>query len=309
MLPLDLEAARPVCVRALEEDLGSGDLTTEAVCPAGVHAEGVFVAREAGVACGLGLIGLVFELVHERLDPTSAPVSVRLCRRDGRALADGDRFDRGGQLAVVAGSARVILTGERLALNLLQRLSGIATLTSRFVDAVSGTRAAVLDTRKTTPGLRALEKYAVRIGGGTNHRFGLFDEAMIKDNHLAVLACARGVAVDAIALREAADAVRSLRPGARITIEVATLGELEGALVARPDVILLDNMSTSKLREAVARVRLRGGDVPALEASGGVTLETVRAIAETGVDRISVGALTHSARNLDLALELHLPRA
>lgn len=262
----------------LNEDLGSGDLTTRLVVPEELQGTAEFVAREPGVLCGLAVVTLVFT----ELDPTIAVVPL---------IEEGSAFTSGQTLARVTGSLRGILGAERLALNLLQRLSGIATLTRAFVDAVAGTGAVILDTRKTTPGLRALEKYAVRVGGGHNHRFGLFDGVLIKDNHIRA---AGGVA----------EAVRRARAGAPhtvvIEVEVTTLAELEEALAAGANWILLDNMDVAAMREAVQRTAGRAR----LEASGGVTLDRVRAIAETGIDAISVGALTHSARALNISLEI-----
>ncbi len=261
-------------VRAfLAEDVGEGDLTTEAVVPAGARLDASLLLQEAGVVCGLD----VAEAVFRELDPN---LEFDALARDGDVIH--------GEVARLSGNARAILTGERTALNLLGRLSGIATLTRRYVDAVAGTGAQILDTRKTTPGLRALEKLAVRCGGGTNHRFGLFDAILIKDNHLRL---AGGVA----------EAVRRAREqGVAVEVECETLEDVRDALAAGADTILLDNMRPAELREAVALV----GGRAKTEASGRVTLETVREIAETGVDFVSVGALTHSARSLDVSLEV-----
>ncbi|MCX7622611.1 MAG: carboxylating nicotinate-nucleotide diphosphorylase [Thermomicrobium sp.] len=262
----------------LLEDLGHGDVTTRAVVPPDARGRAELVFREAGVVCGLPLVALVFEEVDPELVFT--PFS-----REGALVQPGE------VVAGLAGRLTSILAGERLALNLLQRLSGIATLTRRFVEAVAGTGAVILDTRKTTPGLRALEKYAVRVGGGRNHRFGLFDGVLIKDNHIRA----------AGSVSEAVRRARAQVPHPLlIEVEVTTLAEVEEALAAGADWILLDNMDVETIRAAVARV----GGRAKLEVSGGVTLERVRAIAETGVDAISVGALTHSARALDIALEV-----
>ncbi len=208
--------------------------------------------------------------------------------------ADGERLARGGVILEVSGPARALLTAERVALNFVQRLSGVATRTSKFVDAVSGARARILDTRKTTPGWRRFEKYAVAAGGGTNHRFGLFDMVLIKDNHLAALAATESDPI-AAAVRRA----RERYPSLKVEVEADTLDQVRQAVAAKPDFVLLDNMTTGQLREAV--VLCRG--VVLTEASGGVTLETVRAIAETGVDFISVGGITHSAPAVDIALD------
>ncbi len=262
-------------VRAwLAEDVGPGDLTTDALVPADARCRAAFVLREPGVACGLAVVRAVLA----ELDPD---LEWQPHRQDGE-LVDG------GVLAFVAGRARPILAGERLALNLLGRLSGIATLTRRFVEAVAGTGATILDTRKTTPGLRALEKMAVRCGGGMNHRFGLYDAILIKDNHLRF---AGGVGAAVTLARQA---------GRPVEVECETMVQVRAALAAGADRILLDNMTVARLARAVTLVDGR----VTLEASGGVTLDNVRAIAAAGVDFISVGALTHAARSLDVALEL-----
>jgi nicotinate-nucleotide pyrophosphorylase (carboxylating) len=281
-MDLSPEVIREAVTRALAEDVGQGDLTTLAVIPAAARAEALVVTREPGVVAGLP----VLEAVFAAIDPALAVE---------RRVAEGDTAAAGAALARVAGAARAILTGERVALNLLQRLCGIATLTARYVAAVRGLPVRILDTRKTTPGLRALEKYAVRAGGGTNHRFGLYDAMMLKDNHLALLA-AHGVD-----LGEALGRARAAAgPMVRIEVEAETVEQARAAAEAGADMILLDNMSPALLREAVAAVAGRA----LLEASGGITLETVRAVAETGVDYISVGALTHSARALDIGLDI-----
>jgi nicotinate-nucleotide pyrophosphorylase (carboxylating) len=262
---------------ALAEDIGAGDVTTEATVPENAVGTAELLVKEPGVVCGLRAA----ESTFRALDP-----DIRF-----EALAsDGDVIDEPpAVVARVTGSERAILTGERVALNFVGRLSGIATLTRRYVTAVEGTGAAVLDTRKTTPGLRALEKHAVAAGGGRNHRFGLDDAVLVKDNHLR-------------AAGSVTDAVRLVRAASDLPIEVEseTLTQVAEALEAGVDAILLDNMTLAELREAVA---LTAGRVR-LEASGGVSLDTIRAIAETGVDEISVGALTHSARSLDVSLEL-----
>ena len=291
---LDLRQAQDVVRRALEEDVGSGDVTTEALVPADAKASGAFVAREAGVLAGMGVASLAFWEIDKgvQIEPL---------------VQDGQRFAAGATLARLRGSARALLIAERVALNLLQRLSGVATMSRRFVEAVEGTGAQVYDTRKTTPGLRLLEKYAVRAGGAKNHRMGLYHEGLVKDNHLAVLAKRAGSAVAAIDLKGPVAAIRGRRPGIFVEVEVALEAALGRALDAEPDAILLDNMTPDGLRRCVAIVRERtapGARRPVLEASGGVRLETVRAVAESGVDRVSVGALTHSARALDISLEL-----
>jgi nicotinate-nucleotide pyrophosphorylase (carboxylating) len=260
--------------RWLAEDVGDGDRTTEAIVPADAGTTATLLLREPGVVAGLVFARQVFGA----LDPDLRWESI---------AADGDRMS-GGPVARIEARARAVLTGERLALNLLGRLSGIATLTRRYVDAVAGTGAVILDTRKTTPGLRAAEKWAVRCGGGTNHRMGLHDAVLIKDNHL----------LHAPDLPSAVELARSA--DLPVEVECDTLDQVRQALDAGADRILLDNMSLVDLRTAVALVDHR---VP-LEASGGVTLDTVAAIAATGVDLISVGALTHGARSLDVALEI-----
>ena len=270
---------RPLVHAALREDLGdAGDITSEAVVPAAAPATAAIVARRAGTLAGIEPALWAFRL----LDPTLT-IDVK--------VHDGERFEAGTTLATIAGSARAILAGERTALNLLARLTGIATATAAFVAAVEPYRAAISCTRKTTPGLRALEKYAVRAGGGVNHRFGLYDAVLIKDNHIAV---AGGVTA----------AVRAARAGTghlvKVEIEVDTLAQLREALAAGADAILLDNMSLEQMREAVAVTAGRA----LLEASGSVRLDTVNAIAATGVDVISVGSLTHSAPALDIGLDI-----
>lgn len=274
--PLQIEAQ----VRAaLDEDLGrAGDITSLATIPAGRTATADFVLRKPGTIAGLAFAETAFRL----LDPSL---------RFERLVHDGQHFSERTTLARVSGSAIAILSGERVALNYLGRLSGIATLTARYVDAVKGTQAKIVCTRKTTPGLRAAEKYAVKCGGGANHRFGLDDAVLIKDNHIAV---AGGIVP---ALRAAKDSVGHL---VKIEIEVDTLDQLREVISEGANVVLLDNMNPATLREAV---RMIAGQMKT-EASGGVNLDSVRAIAETGVDMISVGALTHSAAVLDIGLDI-----
>lgn len=263
---------------ALDEDLAeAGDLTTEAVIPASAESEAVIVARAAGVIAALPVAARVFEI----LDPD---VEVEV------AIDDGTSVEPGTVLANLCGPSRAILVGERTALNILGRASGVATATRELVDAIAGSATHITDTRKTTPGLRALEKYAVRMGGGWNHRFGLHDAVMIKDNHI----------VAAGGIRPAVEAARG-RVGhtVKIEVEVTSLAELDDLLEVGADIVLLDNMTTEQMAEAVRRV---GGRMTT-EASGGVTVETVAAIADTGVDMISVGWITHSSPNLDVALD------
>ena len=262
---------------ALAEDIGAGDVTTEATVPEDAVGTAELLVKERGVVCGLRAA----ESTFRALDPDI---------RFEAFASDGDVVDEPpAVVARVTGSERAILTGERVALNFLGRLSGIATSTRTYVDAVDGTGAAVLDTRKTTPGLRALEKHAVACGGGRNHRFGLDDAVLIKDNHLR----AAGSVAHAVELVRAASDLP-------IEVECDTLDQVGEALELGVDAILLDNMALDELREAVSLTAGRAR----LEASGGVSLDTIRAIADTGVDEISVGALTHSARSLDVSLEL-----
>jgi nicotinate-nucleotide pyrophosphorylase (carboxylating) len=282
LLIVDLEIIR----RALAEDVGAGDVTTLATVPADAVAGALMVAREPLVVCGLPVAEAVFKEVSQKIEIE-------------RQAEDGARANRGQTLLRLRGPAGAMLTAERVALNFVQRLSGIATLTARFVEAVAGTRARILDTRKTTPGLRQLEKYAVTCGGGTNHRAGLFDRVLIKDNHLASLRLEPPNAIEA-AVRRA----RAKYPKLELEVEADTLEQVEQALLAGADVILLDNMSNEDLRAAVWLVNGRAQT----EASGGVSLSSVRAIAETGVDFISVGALTHSARAVDIALDFETSR-
>lgn len=285
------EAARPrglpatlidAAVRsALAEDMGlAGDITTDAIIAAEASALARIAARQTGVVAGLDLA----EAAFRALDPGARFV---------RHVEDGEAVSPGAVAAEVEGHARALLSAERVALNFLGHLSGIATLTRAYADAIAGTGARICCTRKTTPGLRAFEKYAVRCGGGVNHRFGLYDAVLIKDNHIAA---AGGVG----------EAIRLARQGighlVKIEVEIDTLAQLEEALRHPVDAVLLDNMGIDDLRRAVAMVTRHGGRI-VMEASGGVTLGTVRAIAETGVHAISVGALTHSAPVLDLGLD------
>lgn len=272
------EAVRRVVRDALAEDVGTGDATTLATVPADVHARAVVRVKQSGVLAGLD----VFAAVFAHLDPA---VHVGALVADGARVADVPAI-----VAEVEGPARALLTGERTALNLLQRLSGVATATAELVALVEGTGARILDTRKTQPGLRLLEKRAVLLGGGTNHRVGLYDAVLIKDNHIAI----------AGGIREALELARRGAPGLPLEVEVRTLDELEQALAAHVERVLLDNMGLPDLRAAVALVAGRC----LTEASGGVTRASVRAIAETGVDLISVGAITHSAPALDIALDV-----
>jgi nicotinate-nucleotide pyrophosphorylase (carboxylating) len=275
---------RELAQRALAEDLIYGDRTTEALFPHPLPAVGNVIAKEALVVAGLDLFQTVFHL----LDPTI---------RFEEAARPGEAVRKGRSLVRIFGDARVLLKGERTALNFLQRLSGIATLTRRFVDQVQGTAARIIDTRKTTPGLRALEKEAVRMGGGINHRFHLGDLVLIKDNHIALA----GGITPAVKNARAA-----LSHSLKIEVEVTRLSEVEEAIQHAVDIIMLDNMELKEIKQAVRLIRKKAPSTQ-IEVSGGVQLENVAAVAKTGVDLISVGALTHSARGVDLSLEIIPP--
>jgi len=266
----------------LSEDVGSGDVTTLSTIPTGHESKGIIHAKEDGVVAGLPVSELVFQVVNPALTFTPQ-------------VSEGDFVKKGTVLDVVEGSSHRILTGERLALNLLQRLSGIATRTRSFVDALEGLPTRLVDTRKTTPGHRMLEKYAVRVGGGANHRFGLYDAVMIKDNHIK----------GAGGIRKAVERARAFIPHT-MTIEVETesLEQVEDALEAGADIIMLDNMSQDLMKEAVRRIKAKSPHVT-VEASGNVSLKTVKGIAACGVDVISVGRLTYSFDSLDISLDLN----
>ncbi len=276
--------------RALAEDIGSGDVTSLALVPAHIRAVGYFLAKTGGILAGMSIV----ERLYHLLEPG---VSVK------RLIQEGEKLEAGSRLATIEGPARAILAGERVALNILQRMCGVATLTRAYVNAVADTGVEIYDTRKTMPGLRALDKLAVLVGGGLNHRRGLYDMILIKDNHLAVMfpACPEG---------SIACAVQRARQASQLPleVEVRTIGQVEEAVEAGADMILLDNMDLETMAEAVKRGRelcLRKGlRRPLFEASGGITLDTVRAAAKCGVDRISIGALTHSAKALDISLEI-----
>jgi nicotinate-nucleotide pyrophosphorylase (carboxylating) len=284
--PPPAHEVRSIVRRALEEDLPWGDVTTDALVAADIQAVGSFVLREEGTICGLEVAAAVFS----ELDP-----SLRFLA----CVADGDQLPAGSTVAEIRGAARPILMGERTALNLLQRMSGVATATAAYVQAVAGTGAVIVDTRKTAPGLRALDKYAVRCGGGTNHRQSLSDGVLVKDNHIVALDDAAGDLESA--LRAARRAVPHTM---RLEVEVDRLDQIELALAGGADIVLLDNMNPATLRRAVDLIAGRA----LTEASGGVTLEKVRDIALAGVNLISVGALTHSVRALDLGLDVSLQR-
>ncbi len=286
LAPAEIVAARKLIELALDEDLGTtGDRTSLSTIAAETNASAAFIGRTPGVLAGIEIARMVCEAVDPKL-------KFEIEARDGTILSRGQR------IAVVTGSLRNILIAERTALNFLQRLSGVASLTRQYVEAVAGTKAQVLDTRKTTPGWRLLEKYAVRCGGGVNHRIGLYDAILIKDNHIA------GLGDPSTAVRRSVELARAYpgNSGLPVEVEVDSLDQLRQVLPAFPEIALLDNMANELLRDAVAiRNTLAQGTL--LEASGGVNLKTIRGIAETGVDRISVGALTHSAPALDIALD------
>jgi nicotinate-nucleotide pyrophosphorylase (carboxylating) len=272
---LDLEAIENVVELALKEDLP--DITSEAIFEAAEQGRARFIARAPGIVAGLPLARAVFAF----LDRDS---SFSVILPEGSEVADGD------VIAEVEGTVRALLSGERTALNLMQRASGIATMTRRYVDAVAGTAARIVDTRKTAPGLRILDKYAVAVGGGLNHRIGLFDMFLVKNNHID----------RAGSIGRAIERIRATGRGEPLMVEVRNLEELDEAMAGAPDYILLDNMTVDAMSEAVRRV---GGRIP-LEASGGIELATIRAVAGSGVDRISVGALTHSVRALDISFRI-----
>jgi nicotinate-nucleotide pyrophosphorylase (carboxylating) len=272
---LTQEILDSIC-RALEEDIGAGDATTDSIVPPEATMRGQIIAKQDGVIAGLDVAGAAYQLLDSEVDFAAQ-------------VADGSRVTRGGILALVSGRTRSLLTAERTALNFLGRISGIATLTRQFVDAVAGTRAVILDTRKTAPGLRAVDKLAVLRGGGQNHRIGLYDMILIKDNHIDF----------AGGIEEALRRARASHSGLPLEVEARTLGDVNIALQLGIERILLDNMSIQQMTDAV---KLTNGRAK-LEASGNVSLETARRIAETGVDFISVGALTHSAKVFDVSFD------
>jgi len=285
-----LDSLQPLLTLALDEDIGPGDLTSDVLIDTRAAARGELLVKADGVVAGLLIVPPILQRVDSRLQFKAE-------------TEDGSPVARGTVLGCITGPVRQMLTVERTLLNFLQALSGVATLTRQYVEAVAGTDAVILDTRKTTPGWRYLEKYAVRMGGGINHRTGLHDGVLIKDNHLAVRAPNHVGETIARLVREARSRIS---PEIPIQVEVDRIDYREEVLASAPDVVLLDNMSVRMIRDAVAlRDRLFGDKGPALEASGGITLEDVRQVAESGVDRISVGALTHSAPMLDISLEVY----
>jgi len=267
-------------INALKEDVGTGDITTNTTIPAAASVAGRFIAKEDGIICGLGVCERVFKILDENIKFTAL-------KKDGDFVVEGE------SVANIAGSARNVLTGERTAINLLQRMSGVATMTSRAVAQVAGTNAKIADTRKTTPGLRALEKYAVKTGGGTNHRFNLADGILIKDNHIAA----------AGGIKNAVERARANAPHTlKIEVECETMRDVEEALSAGADIIMLDNMDAENMKRAVDYI----GGRAVTEASGNMGDRDLCEVADTGIDIISIGALTHSVRSLDISLKINL---
>lgn len=280
-MKLNLEKVRPIVEAALREDIGEGDITTELMIPPDLEAQAAIVTREDCLVCGLQVAELVFKNVDAHL-------KVELLVQDGEGIRSQS------DLLSITGRASSILTAERTALNFLQRLCGIASLTAAYVEKVKKYKVAILDTRKTTPGIRLLEKYAVSVGGGQNHRFGLDDEFLIKENHLALSA-----KVSARSLAAAVKKARERYPKKWVEVEVSKMEELIDAVQSQPDAILLDNLSVEEMKQAVTLI----GDKIVKEASGNIGLDNVEEVAATGVDRISIGRLTHSVRSIDMGLE------
>lgn len=274
-----LEESIPLIQSALAEDIKTGDITTDALIPSDENCTAQLISKEAGVIAGLEIFKMVFNLINKN----ASAIEFNIEKNDSEKVSKGDL------IATIKGSYKTILTGERTALNFLQRMSGIATKTNKFVEAIKGTKAQLLDTRKTVPGFRALDKYSVLAGGGKNHRFGLYDMVMIKENHIRVIG----------SITEAIKLVRDkYKDKYQIEIETTNMEEVKEALVLQPDIIMLDNMSLKQMREAVDFI---DGNVKT-EASGNINLNSIRAVAETGVDFISVGSLTHSVKALDISL-------
>lgn len=283
---------------AIQEDIGSGDITTESIFPPDLMGEGEFIAKEDGVIAGLPVVERLFSKIDKNI----------LLKK---GISEGMFVKKGDIIASVNGNVRPILSGERIALNFLQRLSGIATLTAQFVEEVKPLKVAVMDTRKTAPGWRYLEKYAVAVGGGVNHRMGLYDQVLVKDNHLDFMKkelSAEKIAGISVIEKTVSMLRRKIGNHVLIEVETRTLSEVEDAIKANVDVILLDNMDAEKIRTAVSLVKNgkygKGAHRPLTEASGNITLDNVKSIAQTGVDRISIGALTHSAKALDISLKI-----
>src|SRR3989339_1090697 len=297
---LEPEKINALIQMAIQEDIGTGDVTTENIIPDSLIAEGSFIAKESGVIAGLPVV----EYFFSKLDKG---VSLKQNVRDGTFVKKRET------IASIKGSAKTLLSGERIALNFLQRLSGIATLTAQFVERIKPLKPAIMDTRKTIPGWRYLEKYAVVMGGGVNHRMGLYDQVLIKDNHLDILKVETGFKPVSTShgsiIEKSVSALRQkIKRGILVAVETRTPEEVADALKAEVDIILFDNMNIAQLKEAVETVKnwksSKGKRKPLTEASGNITLENVRLVAQTGVDRISVGAITHSAKALDISLEI-----
>jgi nicotinate-nucleotide pyrophosphorylase (carboxylating) len=292
---LDLEKIRDIVQLAIKEDIGAGDITSKIFIPDGFETEGVIIAKEAGIVAGLPVAGYVLSQIDENLIFTSN-------------IEDGSRVKKGTIIGSVKGLTLSLLSAERLVLNFLQRLSGIATATNRFAEKIKGYRTQIMDTRKTAPGWRYLEKYAVRVGGGINHRMGLYDQILIKDNHLKAMGSEKENGAISRLVRKAREQIEN---GMLIEVEVEDLCQIKDVVDAGVDIILFDNMEPSKIREAVDIVReieknqdAGTGKAILTEASGNITIENVEEYADAGVDRISVGAITHSARVLDISFDI-----
>ena len=292
---LDLEKIKDIVQLAIKEDIGDGDITSKIFIPDGSKTEGMLIAKEAGVVAGLPVAGYVLSQIDENLILTSN-------------IEDGSRVKKGTIIGSVKGLTLSLLSAERLVLNFLQRLSGIATATNRFAEKIKGYRTQIMDTRKTAPGWRYLEKYAVRVGGGINHRMGLYDQILIKDNHLKAMGTEKENGTISRLVRKAREQIEN---GTLIEVEVEDLCQIKEVMDAGVDIILFDNMEPSKIREAVDIVReieknqgAGTGKAILTEASGNITIENVEEYADAGVDRISVGAITHSARALDISFDI-----
>ena len=292
---LDLEKIRDIVQLAIKEDIGAGDITSKIFIPDGFETEGVIIAKEAGIVAGLPVAGYVLSQIDENLIFTSN-------------IEDGSRVKKGTIIGSVKGLTLSLLSAERLVLNFLQRLSGIATATNRFAEKIKGYRTQIMDTRKTAPGWRYLEKYAVRVGGGINHRMGLYDQILIKDNHLKAMGSEKENGTISRLVRKAREQIEN---GMLIEVEVEDLCQIKDVVDAGVDIILFDNMEPSKIREAVDIVKeieknqdAGTGKAILTEASGNITIENVEEYADAGVDRISVGAITHSARALDISFDI-----
>ncbi len=281
MTGINLEAIKPLIEYALKEDIGTGDITTNSIIPGEMVASASLLVKTPGIIAGLPVAELVFKTINPDIEWH-------------QLMNDGDKVQKGDIIVKIKGSYRTLLTGERLALNFLQRMSGIATMTSKFVEEVKGFKTRILDTRKTVPGLRVLDKYAVKTGGGSNHRIGLYDMVLIKDNHIKV---AGGIS-------KAIDQVRkSSNNNMKIEVETSTLDEVREALGKKVNMIMLDNMSTSTMSEAV---KIINGQAE-VEASGNMSIDRIKEVAATGVDYISIGALTHSVSALDISMNIDTP--